>query len=112
MRRNPLAEALVDAGQIAFGTRAALADWLGSHRSQIMRVAEGHTLGTEAGWRLTSLSAVVMVLLALYEPDVVADWLHGNNPHLSHRRPVDVLASGDVASVMSAVQAARTGTFA
>jgi hypothetical protein len=38
--------------------------------------------------------------------------MHGNNPHLSDRRPLDVLAAGDLAAVMAAVQAARTGAYA
>lgn len=110
--RIALAEASIDAGEVAFGSRAALAAWVGAHRSQITRVAGGQELGGEAGWRLTGLAAVVTALLAIYEPDAVSGWLHGNNPHLGDRRPVDVLAEGDVAAVMRAVQAARTGVYA
>ena len=55
---------------------------------------------------------VVTALLAVYERDAIPGWLHGRNPHLNGRRPIDVLASGDIAAVMSALQAARTGAFA
>lgn len=110
--RLPLAEASVDAGEVAFGSRAALADWVGTHRSQITRAARGQELGGEEGWRLSGLAAVVTALLAIYEPEAVSGWLHGNNPHLGDRRPVDVLTEGDVATVMAAVQAARTGVYA
>jgi uncharacterized protein (DUF2384 family) len=111
-RTATLAEANVEAGKLAFGTQAALAKWIGTHRSQITRAARGQELGGEEGWRLSTLAAVVTALLALYEPDAVAGWLHGSNPHLNDRRPLDVLAEGDVAAVIAAVQAARTGAYA
>lgn len=107
-----LALANVDAGEIALGSRAALAEWAGTHRSQITRAALGHALGGEVAWRITSLAAVVTALRSLYEPEAIAGWLAGANPHLGDRRPLDVLAEGDVAAVMAAVQAARTGVFA
>jgi uncharacterized protein (DUF2384 family) len=110
--RSALAGASVGAGEVAFGSRAALAKWIGTHRSQITRVAKGQELSGEAGWRLSGLAAVVTGLLAIYEPEAVSGWLHGNNPHLGDRRPLDVLAGGDVAAVMAAVQAARTGVYA
>jgi len=107
-----LAEAGVEAGEVVFGTRAGLAEWVGTHRSQITRAARGQELGGDEGWRLSGLAAVVTALLALYEPEAVAGWLRGANPHLGNRRPLDVLAAGDVAAVMAAVQAARTGAYA
>jgi uncharacterized protein (DUF2384 family) len=112
--QRPLAvrEAMVEAGEVALGSRAALARWLGAHRSQVTRAALGQVLGGEEGWRLTALAAVVTALLGFYEPDAVSGWLHGSNPHLDDRRPLDVLAEGNVAAVMSAVQAARAGVFA
>jgi uncharacterized protein (DUF2384 family) len=110
--RLALAEAVVEAGEVAFGSRSALAAWVGTHRSQITRAAEGQEIGGEAGWRLTVLAAIVTALLAIYEPQAVSGWLHGSNPHLGDRRPLDVLAEGDVTAVMGAVQATRTGVFA
>jgi uncharacterized protein (DUF2384 family) len=110
--RRLLSEASVEAGAVALGSRAALADWAGTHRSQITRATHGQEIGGEAGWRITSLAAVVTALLSIYEPAAVSGWMHGSNPHLGGRRPLDVLAEGNVASVMAAVQAARTGVFA
>lgn len=110
--RSPLAEAGVEAGEVALGSRAALAMWVGTHRSQITRAARGQELGGEEGWRLSALAAVVTALLAIYDQEAVSGWLQGNNPHLNDRRPLDVLAQGDVAAVMGAVQAARTGVYA
>jgi uncharacterized protein (DUF2384 family) len=111
-RRIAFGRAAVDAGEVAFGTRSALADWAGTHRSQITRVANGQTVGGEEGWRLAALAAVVTALLAVYDADAVPGWLRGSNSQLGDRRPIDVLAEGDVAAVMAAVQAARTGVFA
>ncbi|MEP7001196.1 MAG: antitoxin Xre/MbcA/ParS toxin-binding domain-containing protein [bacterium] len=112
VRRVALAGASVEAGEVAFASRADLAEWVGTHRSQITRAAKGQQIGGTEGWRLTVLAAVVTALLGIYEPAAVSGWLHGSNPHLNDRRPLDVLAEGDVASVMGAVQAARTGVFA
>lgn len=110
--RLALVQASIEAGEVAMGSRAALAAWAGTHRSQITRAAQGQELGGEVGWRLTALAAVVTALLGIYEPDAISGWLHGYNPHLDDRRPLDVLAAGDMASVMTAVQAARTGAYA
>lgn len=111
-RRLTLARASVDAGEVVFGSRAALAEWAGSHRSQISRAAKGQEVGGEAGWRVAGLAAAVTALLGIYEPEAVAGWFHGSNPHLQDRRPLDVLAGGDLAAVMAAIQAARTGAYA
>lgn len=111
-QRIALAEAAIEAGEVALGSRAALAEWAGMHRSQITRAARGQTIGGEEGWRLVGLAAVVTALLGVYDPEAVPDWLAGVNPHLNDRRPLDVLAEGDVAAVMAAVQAAHTGVYA
>lgn len=110
--RGALAQAVVEAGEVALGSRSALAEWAGIHRSQITRAVSGQAIGGEGGWRLTTLAAVVTALLSVFDPEVVPDWLGGLNPHLNDRRPLDVLAEGDVAAVMGAVQAARTGGYA
>lgn len=110
--RGALAGAAIDAGEIALGSRSALAKWTGMHRSQITRAARGQAIGGDAGWRLSALAAVVTALLAVYEPEAIAGWLAGVNPYLHDRRPLDVLAAGDVAAVMGAVQASRVGVYA
>jgi uncharacterized protein (DUF2384 family) len=110
--RAALAEASVEAGEVAFGSRATLAAWVGIHRSQITRAARGQQLGGEEGWRLSALASVVTALLSTYEAAAVTGWLHGCNPHLDDRRPIDVLAQGDLTAVVAAVQAARTGVYA
>lgn len=109
---SAVARATIEAGETALGSRAALAAWAGVNRSQITRAAGGQELGGEPGWRLAALASVVTALRTIYESSAVAGWLHGSNPHLNDRRPLDVLAQGDLAGVMAAVQAARTGVYA
>jgi uncharacterized protein (DUF2384 family) len=110
--RAALAAAVVEAGEAALGSRAALAKWAGIHRSQVTRAARGQAISGSDGWRLTGLAAVVTALRPLLEPDAITGWLTGMNPYLRDRRPLDVLAEGDVAAVMAAVQAAWTGGYA
>lgn len=107
-----LRSAEAEAGEVAFGNRAAFADWAGIHRSQITRLAKGQDVGGEPGWRIAGLVSVVLALLEVYEPDAVPGWLQGINPYLNNRRPLDVLAEGDVAKVMAAIQATRVGSYA
>lgn len=107
-----LRRAEIGAGEVALGNRAALADWADTSRSQITRAARRQDLGGETGWKIAGLASVVLALLELFEPDAIPGWLRGVNPHLNNRRPIDVLAQGDVAGVMAAVQAVRVGSFA
>jgi hypothetical protein len=96
-----------------FASDAELADWLGVDRSQLSRYRRGHQRpGSDVGWRLTGLQAVVVALRQVLETDAVADWLLGVNTHLNHQRPLDLLREGRVAEVMHAVEAERTGSFA
>jgi hypothetical protein len=102
----------VQAGEFALGSKAALAEYIETHRSQVTRAARGQEIGAMPGWRMAGLAAVIGALLEIYEPAAVGSWLHGINPHLNNQRPLDVLKQGDVAAVMRAVQADRTGAFA
>lgn len=100
------------AGAAALGSQLALAEWAGVHRSQITRLRRGQEVGGDPGWRLAGLFSVILALLEVYEPEAISDWLQGINPHLNDRRPLDVLAHGELAEVMAAVQAARIGSYA
>lgn len=102
----------IEVGASLLGSRAALADFIGMHRSQVSRGAKGQRWNDTAAWRLASLEAAFIALAKIYDPAVIADWLLGINPHLNDRRPLDVLAEGDLGAVMQAIQAARTGAFA
>jgi hypothetical protein len=51
--------------------------------------------------QLPGLGEVVMVLASSLLPLTVASWLTATNPALGQRRPVDVLAGGDLGAVLA-----------
>ncbi len=51
-------------------------------------------------------------LLRVYEPDAARAWLHGVNPLLGDRRPIDLVTSGQTTEVLRVIQAERADTFA
>jgi uncharacterized protein (DUF2384 family) len=103
----------VEAGAVALGSAAALARYLGVHRSQVTRAAQGtQALSDDPAWRLTAVEAVYAALRHVLEEAVIPDWLQGSNAHLQGRRPIDVLQAGRIAEVMAAVEAERAGSYA
>ena len=95
-----------------FASDAALADALGVHRSQVARWKRGGQADSANEERLRNLGTVVESLTGYLEPDAIAEWLTGVNPHLGHRRPIDVLLAGYVTDVIAAVEAERRGAYA
>jgi hypothetical protein len=95
-----------------FPSDAALADALGVHRSQVARWKRGGQADEANEERLRNLGTVVESLTGYLEPGAIADWLSGVNPHLGHRRPIDVLLAGHVTDVIAAVEAERRGAYA
>jgi hypothetical protein len=95
-----------------FASDAALADALGVHRSQVARWKRGGRADPANEERLRNLGTVVESLTGYLEPDAIADWLSGVNPHLGHRRPIDVLLAGHLTDVIAAVEAERRGAYA
>lgn len=95
-----------------FASDAALADALGVHRSQVARWKRGGQADPANEERLRDLGTVVESLTGYLEPDAISDWLTGVNPHLGHRRPIDVLLAGHVTDVIAAVEAERRGAYA
>jgi hypothetical protein len=95
-----------------FASDAALADALGVHRSQVARWKRGGQADSANEERLRNLGTVVESLTGYLEPTTISDWLSGINPHLGHRRPIDVLLAGNVTDVIAAVEAERRGAYA
>jgi hypothetical protein len=95
-----------------FASDAALADALGVHRSQVARWKRGGQADPANEERLRNLGTVVESLTGYLEPAAISDWLAGINPHLGHRRPIDVLLAGNVTDVIAAVEAERRGAYA
>jgi len=51
-------------------------------------------------------------LLRVYEPDAARAWLHGVNPLLGDRRPIDLVTSGRTMEVLRAIRAEGADSFA
>ncbi|MFQ5704710.1 MAG: antitoxin Xre/MbcA/ParS toxin-binding domain-containing protein [Gemmatimonadales bacterium] len=107
-----LAVARYRSARRAFPSDAALAEALRVDRSRVARWKRGESPSSYHAEQLLRLDAVVSLLAGFLEPSVVADWLHGTNAHLDHRRPLDVLREGRLSEVIAAIEAERSGAFA
>jgi hypothetical protein len=112
MERTPGTWFLYLAARRAFGSDAELARILDVHRSQVARWKRGGRADPANEERLRNLGTVVDSLTGYLEPGVIPDWLMGANPHLGHRRPIDVLLTGRVTEVIAAVEAEKRGAYA
>ena len=97
---RPLLERLVR----GFGQRAL---------AQLLDVGTGTVANWMSGKRAMSAPMVKRVLdlhdvfsraLQIYEPDVVVDWLVGNDRYLDGRRPIDVLVYDGAALLIAALE--------
>lgn len=100
------------AARRAFDSDAELARVLDVHRSQVARWKRGGRADAANEERLRNLGTVVDSLTGYLESEVIPDWLTGANPHLGHRRPIDVLLAGRVTDVIAAVEAEKRGAYA
>jgi uncharacterized protein (DUF2384 family) len=57
------------------------------------------------------LQLVWSSLIRVYEPDAARAWLHGVNPLLGDRRPIDLVTAGRTTEVLRAIQAERADSF-
>lgn len=96
----------------AFESDSALADTLGVNRSRVARWKQGEAADPENEERLRHLGVVVSLLAGYLDRRAIPDWLTGVNPHLGHRRPIDVLMSGRLSEVVAAVEAEISGAYA
>jgi hypothetical protein len=97
----------------AFGSDAGVAEALGVNRAQVTRWREGRTIpGPENADRIVGLDTVVELLSGYLDPASLPKWLLGNNAHLGHRRPVDLLRQGSLSPVVAAIEAMKAGSYA
>lgn len=109
----PVATALkVAALSKDFRSQRRLAELLGVSPAQVSRWIRGQGIDPENAERVVRLEAVMAELLTLYEPETAEAWLRGVNPDLRNRRPIDVIRSGRLVDVLSAIDADRAGSFA
>lgn len=95
-----------------FRSQRRLADALGVSPAQISRWRRGSGIDEENAERLDLLELTMSMLLRMYEPETVYDWLFGLNPHLRNRRPIDVIRLGAVEELLSAIRQERAGSYA
>jgi putative toxin-antitoxin system antitoxin component (TIGR02293 family) len=65
----------------------------------------------DARARLLELLAVLDRLSEVLKPQAAHDWLFTPNPFLDHRKPVELLRSGDARPVLGAIDAMTEGVF-
>lgn len=61
--------------------------------------------------RLVDIAYIARLLSETYKPEGVEIWFHARNPTLDGRRPIDLLAEGDVQPVVFAVQRLASGAM-
>jgi len=61
--------------------------------------------------RLRDLATIVTRLAEYYEPSAIPDWLHGRNPDLEGRQPIELLHEGNLADVLSVAEAQISGAY-
>ncbi len=62
--------------------------------------------------RIIALCLVIIKLRAIYEDNVILDWLSGMNTFLNNHRPKDFIINGRMAEVFAAIDQTRAGSFA
>ena len=95
-----------------FKTGAAVAGLLGVSRSRITRWLKGAGIDPLNAEKIDLLELVWANVLRLYEPEAARSWLFGLNPHLSDRRPIDLVRAGRAEELMRAIRAERAESFA
>lgn len=104
--------AKVEALSQDFRSQRKLAQALDVSPAQVSRWIKGKGIDPLNAERVDVLELVMASLLRLYSPAVAERWLFGANPHLSERRPIDLVRTGRAQELLSAISAERAGSFA
>ncbi len=96
----------------AFNSDSAIADYAGIDRSRVTRFKQGKNLEPDTDALLVAVSAVVSQLRGYLDDDMIPEWLRGINAHLGNRTPLDVLRTGRLSEVITAIEAEQSGAFA
>jgi transcriptional regulator with XRE-family HTH domain len=95
-----------------FGSQRRLADALGVSPAQVSRWKQGGGIDRDNAERLDLLELAMSSLLRAYEPATAERWLHGLNPHLRNRRPIDLIRAGATEELLPALRQERAGSYA
>lgn len=102
----------VSALSLDFHSQRRLADVLGVSPAQVTRWRRGHGIDELNARRIDLLELVMSSLLRVYAPEAAELWLHGANPHLGDRRPIDLIRAGRAPELLDAIAQERAGSFA
>jgi hypothetical protein len=90
-----------------------LADIIGVSRSQpSMWKRNKESLSAESQRRISDLDHVMNRLLMELYPEQATEWLLGSNPHLRNARPADLMVMRGPSSILPAIDALATGSYA
>lgn len=95
-----------------FDSDAEMALAFGVDRSNMSRWKAGAPMSPANTARLRAFETVVSLLVGFLSPTTIPKWLRGVNAHLNNRRPIDVLLTGRLSEVVSAIENERSGAFA
>lgn len=95
-----------------FHSQRKLAELLDVSPAQVTRWRRGQGIDERNAQRVDLLELVMSSLLRLYSPDTAEAWLHGLNPHLGARRPIDLIRAGRARELLDAIAQERAGSFA
>lgn len=90
---------------------AQLADALGVAQAEVEQWKAGQIPSDDKLRRLRDLATIVARLAEYYDAAAIPDWLHGQNPDLGGRQPVELLREGNLADVLSAAEAQISGAY-
>ena len=95
-----------------FHSQRRLAELLGVSPAQVTRWRRGQGIDEANARRVDLLELVMSSLLRLYSPETAELWLHGLNPALGDRRPIDLVRAGRTGELLDAIAQERAGSFA
>lgn len=95
-----------------FHSQRRLAELMEVSPAQVTRWRQGRGIDEANAQRVDLLELVMSSLLRLYPPATAERWLHGLNPHLGDRRPIDLVRAGRSRELLDALAQERAGSFA
>lgn len=92
------------------GSQRRLADLIGVDRAQVTRWRQGEQPSIANAVQVDTLELVFSELSRVYAKDAATQWLHGVNPHLGDRRPIDVIRHGRPEDLLAALRMELAGS--
>ena len=96
----------------AFPSDAAIAEYAGIDRSRVTRFKQGKNLEPATDALLVDVSTVVAQLRGFLDDAMIPEWLRGTNAQHGNRAPLEVLKTGRLSEVISAIEAEQSGAYA